>query len=119
MWKCKLCVFSSNLKIQLLRHYRLYHGQYSTVSPLPCLYNSCMYTFSTFNSLKVHLSRIHAGKRKVDGDTTGLTVKRAFHCPVCDFKQPFAEREVTIQSGCLFLKNDRQQQCLSHKTGNH
>ncbi|KAK0148422.1 hypothetical protein N1851_011247 [Merluccius polli] len=71
MWKCKLCVFSSNLKIQLLRHYRLYHGQYSTVSLLPCLYNSCMCTFSTFNSLKVHLSRIHAGKRKVDGDTTG------------------------------------------------
>jgi hypothetical protein len=55
-----------------------------------------MCTFSTFNSLKVHLSRIHAGKRKVDGDTTGLIVKRAFHCPVCDFEQPFAERELFI-----------------------
>ena len=55
-----------------------------------------MCIFSTLNSLKVHLSRIHAGKRKVDGDTTDLTVKRAFHCPVCDFKQPFAEREMFI-----------------------
>ena len=94
MWKCKLCEFSSCLKIQLLRHYRLYHGQYSTVSPLPCLYTSCMCTFTTFNSLKVHLSRNHSARRVVGGDGHDLMFDRAFHCPVCEFKQPFVEREM-------------------------
>lgn len=96
MWKCKLCVFSSALKIQLLRHYRLYHGQYSTISPLPCLYNNCMCTFSTYNSLKVHLSRVHLEKRLVGRDNSDLTLNLAFHCPVCDFKQPFVESDMFI-----------------------
>lgn len=53
-----------------------------------------MCTFSTFNSLKVHLSRIHSEKRVAGGDSHDLTINRAFHCPVCDFKQPFVERDM-------------------------
>lgn len=94
MWNCKLCVFTSAIKVQLLRHYRLFHGQYSTVSPLPCLYNNCMCTFSTFNSLKVHLSKEHAEKNVVGRDSSALTNNQSFHCPVCDFRQPFIERDM-------------------------
>lgn len=53
-----------------------------------------MCTFTTFNSLKVHLSRIHSVKRVVGRDGHDLTFTQAFHCPVCDFKQPFVERDM-------------------------
>lgn len=94
VWKCKLCAFSSALKIQLLRHYRLSHSQYSSVSPLPCLYSNCACTFSTFNSLKVHLSRIHSDIRVASGNSHELNINQAFHCPICEFRQPFVEREM-------------------------
>lgn len=94
MWKCKLFVFSSALKVQLLRHDRLYHGQYSTVSPLPCLYNNCMRTFTTFNSLKVHLSKVHTEKKVLPGESQDVTINKSFNCPVCDFKQQFIERDM-------------------------
>lgn len=94
MWNCKLCDFTSAIKVQLLRHYRLFHGQYSTVSPLPCLYNNCMCTFSTFNSLKVHMSKDHVEKKVVGRHSLDLSINQAFHCPVCDFRQPFIERDM-------------------------
>lgn len=96
MWKCKLCEFSSALKIQLLRHYRLYHGQYSTVSPLPCLNDNCVCTFSTFSSLKVHLSKVHSIKRVAVEEAKDLNVNQAFHCPLCDFEQPFVENDMFV-----------------------
>lgn len=96
MWKCKLCTFSSAIKVYLLRHYRLHHGQYSTVSPLPCLHHNCMCTFSSFNALKIHMSRVHrpnvVDRRVAGNDSHGMVNMSAFHCPLCDFKQPFDER---------------------------
>ena len=53
-----------------------------------------MCTFTTFNSLKVHLSRNHSARRVVGDDGHDLMFDRAFHCPVCEFKQPFVEREM-------------------------
>ena len=55
-----------------------------------------MCTFSTFNSLKVHLSQNHSARRVVGGDSPDLMTDGAFHCPVCEFKQPFVEREMYI-----------------------
>lgn len=55
-----------------------------------------MCTFNTFKSLKVHLKGIHSEKRVVGGDSHDLTINLAFHCPVCDFKQPFFERHAHV-----------------------
>lgn len=107
MWKCKLCAFSSAIKVHLLRHYRLQHGQYSKVSPLPCLYNNCLCTFSSFNSLKIHMSRVHrpTEKRVAGSGRHGVVNSLAFHCPLCDFKQPFVERDMFLHlRGHLKLK---------------
>ncbi|CAI5678289.1 unnamed protein product, partial [Oreochromis niloticus] len=95
MWNCKLCSFSTAIKVMLLKHYRLNHGQYSTISPLPCLYNTCMCTFSTFNSLKIHMSRMHTPTQRKDGSYLDLN-NYGFCCPVCNFKQPFIESQMFI-----------------------
>ncbi|KAK0142283.1 hypothetical protein N1851_020018 [Merluccius polli] len=64
-----------------------------------------MCTFSTFNSLKVHLSRTHSKKKVAEGGSGDLTSNWEFHCPVCDFKQPFVERDMFIHlRGHLRLK---------------
>lgn len=80
--------------MQFLRHYRLCHGQYSTVSPLPCLYKNCMCTFTTFNSLKVHLSKVHTEKIVLQADSHNATINKPFNYPVGDFKQPFIEKDM-------------------------
>lgn len=43
---------------------------------------------------EIHLSRNHSARRVVGGDDHDLLFDRAFHCPVCEFKQPFVEREM-------------------------
>lgn len=89
-WKCKFCTASAGTRAGLLRHYRLQHSQFSRVSPLPCLYDSCICTFQSFNALKIHLSRFH--KEVTSGGLCQeLQLGVVFTCPLCEFKQPFSE----------------------------
>lgn len=90
-FKCKLCTSSSDTRAQLFRHYRLKHSVYSRVSPLPCLHDSCMCTFPSFNALKIHLSRFHNDSRRNDASEGAQAGCALFICSLCTFKQPFSE----------------------------
>ena len=90
-WKCKLCAVSSDTRAQLFKHYRLKHSHYSRVSPLPCLYTSCICTFPSFNALKIHLSRFHKDTCRAGASGGAQAGHTVFTCPLCDFKQPFSE----------------------------
>ncbi|KAL3986654.1 KRAB domain-containing zinc finger protein [Sarotherodon galilaeus] len=84
-WTCKYCTFCAEKRGYLFKHYRLKHGIHTQTSPLPCLFKDCLYTFKSFNALKVHLSVWHAQK---DG---GKGRKITFHCQLCDFVEPCNE----------------------------
>lgn len=90
-WKCKLCAVTSDTREQLFKHYRLNHSIYSKVSPLPCLYESCICTFKSFNALKIHLSRIHNEPSKTGASQGAQEALVFFTCPLCKLKQPFSE----------------------------
>ena len=89
-WKCRLCDAFSDTRGKLLCHYRLQHNHYSKVCPLPCLYDSCICTFRSFNALKIHLSRIHKNTKGTSQGGQGVQV--VYTCPLCGFKQPFSEK---------------------------
>lgn len=88
--KCKLCPFVCSVRPSLLKHYRLDHFVHSTICPIPCLYEGCMCTFKSYNSLKIHLTRFHPEKQ----ETHGCEKSREFHCPLCTLKQPFVEQDM-------------------------
>lgn len=73
----------------MLEHYRLHHGNVSSVSPLPCLYEDCICTFQSINALKIHLTRLHT-------QTAVRSVNHmecvSFICPVCGLTQPFSDK---------------------------
>lgn len=52
IWKCKYCIFACDKRGYLLKHYRLKHGSYARSQPFPCLYQECLCSFKSFNSLK-------------------------------------------------------------------
>lgn len=85
-WKCKLCSATSNTREQLFWHYTVLHSQYSRVSPLPCLYDSC--TFPSFEAMKAHLSRSHNDTCRVDPTERACVF---FTCPLCKLKQLFSK----------------------------
>ncbi|KAL2078046.1 hypothetical protein ACEWY4_025731 [Coilia grayii] len=97
MWKCKLCEFSTAVKVRLMSHYRLLHGQHSTICPLACPYHNCMCYFKTYNSLKVHMSRVHDAALQAGRENIGN--RRAFKCQLCEFTQPFVERDMFLHLG--------------------
>lgn len=45
-------------------------------------------------------------KKVVGGDSHDLIINRAFHSPVCDFKQPFVERDVCSSKGAFKTKRN-------------
>lgn len=63
-WKCKYCIFACDKRGYLLKHYRIKHGSYARSQPFPCMYQECLCTFKSFNSLKIHLSRVHTANEK-------------------------------------------------------
>lgn len=85
-WRCKLCAAAFDKRAQLLEHYRLHHSNFSSVSPLPCLYDDCICTFQSVNALKIHLTRIHTKTVVPSENQVGCV---SFLCPVCGFKQLF------------------------------
>lgn len=90
-WKCRLCDSFSLTRAQLLGHYGLQHSHFSKVSPLPCLYDSCICTFVSFNALKIHVSRFHNEK---DKRHACQEIQVVYTCPLCGFKQPFSEKNL-------------------------
>lgn len=86
-WTCKFCTFVSPKRGQLLKHYRLKHGGFTNISPIPCLYQQCICTFKTFNALKVRLCRFHSQiTREKDNVQT-------FNRQVCVFNEPCIEND--------------------------
>lgn len=105
-WKCKLCVNSSATRTKLLEHYRLKHSHYSKVTPLPCLFDTCICTFASFNALKIHLSRVHPHRGCAGvGAQVGL-----FTCTLCKFSQPLSE-EILFSHLRGHLKNHETVSC--------
>lgn len=86
-WTCKYCTFVSPKRGQLLKHYRLTHGGFTRISPIPCLHQECICTFKTFNALKVHLSRLHPHVTNEKDDV------QTFNCQVCEFNEPCSESD--------------------------
>lgn len=86
-----MCAVFSDTRAQLFRHYRLKHSLYSSVSPLPCLYESCICTFLSFNALKIHLSRSHKDTCSTSTSEEVHVGRSLFTCPLCNSKQPFSE----------------------------
>lgn len=60
MWNCKYCIFSSEKRGEILKHYRLNHGGHTKIVPFPCPHQDCLCTFQSISNLQVHLSIIHA-----------------------------------------------------------
>ncbi len=89
IWQCKLCSASFTDRLQVFKHYRLQHSHFSSVSPLPCIYNDCMCTFKTLNSLRTHLSRYHT--RQFGSSAEHSQQALLFKCPLCPFQQQFSE----------------------------
>ena len=58
---------------------------------MPCLHDSCICTFQSFNALKVHLSRFHKDTCRTDASEGAQGEHALFTCPLCEFKQPFSE----------------------------
>lgn len=90
-WKCKLCAVTSDTRAHLFRHYHLKHSHYSRVSPLPCLHNTCICTFPSFNALKIHLTCVHKDTCRTGAGERAQVRHTHFICPLCDFKKPFSE----------------------------
>lgn len=87
-WKCKYCLFSSEKRAQLFKHYRLKHGSYARTTPIPCLHTDCLCSFKSFNALKVHLTRNHSHEVH-DGQTSGADeIPVIFNRPLCNFEEP-------------------------------
>nr|XP_055032090.1 uncharacterized protein LOC129420928 isoform X1 [Misgurnus anguillicaudatus] len=105
-WKCKFCTFTSEKRAQLLKHYRINHGTYSRIAPIPCLHSDCPCTFKSFNALKVHLSKIHSQQSIVKSSTVPVCYK----CHVCDFTEPCNESDYFghLRS---HLRNNEKVQC--------
>ena len=58
---CKLCGFSSDQK-GLILHYRLKHILHIRRTAVPCLYQDCGLSFTSFNAFHVHIHRDHNEK---------------------------------------------------------
>lgn len=86
-WLCKICKFATPTKDELLKHYRLRHipaGQH-----LPCPHLDCFCSFTSWGSLKSHISRKHS---------THLTRARtseilSFFCQLCNVGTFSTEKE--------------------------
>lgn len=90
-WKCKLCTVSADTRAQLFRHYCLKHSHCSRVSPLPCLHDSCICTFQSYNALKINLSQFHRDVCRTSASDGGQAERAVFTCSVCSLKQPFSQ----------------------------
>lgn len=73
----------------MLEHYRLHHGNVSSVSPLPCLYDDCVCTFQSVNALKIHLTWVYTQTFVHSGNQMGC---ESFICPLCGLKQRFNDK---------------------------
>lgn len=105
-WKCKLCTVSADTRAQLFRHYRLKHSLYSRVSPLPCLHNSCICTFLSFNALKIHFSQFHRDVCRPSASDGAQAERAAFTCSVCNVKQPFSQETLLTHLRSHLKKHD-------------
>jgi len=108
-WKCKLCTYKSEKRAQLLKHYRINHGTYSRIVPVPCLHSECPCTFKSFNALKVHLSKIHSQHRIAESSSSGHALV-CYKCHVCDFTEPCSESDYFAHLR-THLRNNEKVQC--------
>lgn len=106
MWKCNYCVFACDKRGHLLKHYRLKHGSYARSQTFPCLYQECLCTFKSFNSLKIHISRFHTVTQQ---SVRQFQVK--LRCQLCDFLEPCHDTEYFAHLQHRHLKDHQSVQC--------
>ncbi|CCD20568.1 hypothetical protein TvY486_0034170, partial [Trypanosoma vivax Y486] len=108
-WKCKSCSYTSEKRAQLFKHYRISHGAYSRIAPVPCLHTECPCTLKSFNALKVHLSKNHSQQRSAQSSNSSHALV-SYKCHVCDFKEPCSESEYFAHLR-THLRNSEKVQC--------
>lgn len=108
-WKCKLCTYTSEKRAQLLKHYRISHGTYSRIVPVPCLHTECPCTFKSFNALKVHLSKIHSQHRIPESSSSSRALV-SYKCHVCDLTELCSESDYFAHLR-THLRNNEKVQC--------
>lgn len=106
MWKCKKCTVVESSRSQLLKHYRLKHRHYSCSRRYPYPYLTCPSTFKTWNSLCIHLSRVH--KTHTSQEQIPLST---FSCPVCTYNDLASERAFFLHLNG-HLRSNETVQCV-------
>ena len=88
-WRCKLCATIFDTRTQMLEHYHLCHSNFSSVSPLQCLYDDCVCPFHSVNALKIHFTLLHTQTVVQSDNQVGCV---SFVYAVCKFKEPFNDK---------------------------
>lgn len=106
MWKCKQCSVVESSRSRLLKHYRLTHRHYTCSRCYPCPYLTCPSTFKTWNSLCIHLSRVH--KTHISQEQIPLSI---FSCPLCACSHITSERTFFLHLN-THLRSNETVQCV-------
>ena len=80
LWTCKGCGVTKVRQSELLNHYKLQHSHFGRHRGYPCTYSSCPCSFTTWSSLKSHLSRSHPRLNPQKDEHTTL------RCLLCEYK---------------------------------
>lgn len=72
------------------------------------MYQECLCTFKSFNSLKIHLSRVHTENEKQQSERI---IKVKFRCQLCDFLEPCQITEYFAHLRRRHLKDHQKVQC--------
>jgi hypothetical protein len=59
MWLCKLCQLAANDKKSLYQHIKFNHLFGTSFTALPCLFETCPFTFKSLNRLRGHVATDH------------------------------------------------------------
>jgi len=90
LWKCKLCTFSVQTRLDLLNHYKCRHCCRASFMSWPCLYSECILSFKSLCALKTHLSRYHSSETESGVSAASPCILRCplcSSCEICDSKQ--------------------------------
>ncbi|XP_071814886.1 uncharacterized protein [Apostichopus japonicus] len=79
-WKCKICNFSCDRRVRLLRHYRFSHPHQGRHLSFPCLYKDCLVMSKSLGGLKAHMTKNH---KTVTLTASHKTSEITYKCSVC------------------------------------
>jgi hypothetical protein len=80
MWLCKLCQFAASGKKCLYQHIKFNHSFGTPFVALPCLFETCPFTFKSLNRLRGHVTTDHKQC------PASVPCPGYIKCPNCDMK---------------------------------